>query len=287
MTPSTHSNTELKEYMEKNKYNKNPIIDLSRHAAKVDELELLRESSTEKKKTANKRRPRTQRNTDETPSQKKIRNIEQRAPPSASLIKIPQKTEACKETESDANEPVFATFCNNFDWNKPVQHIETEDFKKKLSALCQTITGFPLNLGTPVDTSPNDFIKHGNINGKDKDLQWLADEGKQIIDDFAERQDIRIVLLAECDELSEKIVKQLFGAKNMLNRMASETGWLVLKVRTNNLVYDLYTGKVDTFAKPWAIAALDFVRKAQENGWTLNLIWEKHPTNEYIILCTR
>lgn len=51
MTPSTHSNTELKEYMEKNKYNKNPIIDLSRHAAKVDELELSRESSTEKKKT--------------------------------------------------------------------------------------------------------------------------------------------------------------------------------------------------------------------------------------------
>ena len=51
-------------------------------------------------------------------------------------------------------------------------------------------------------------------------------------------------------------------------------------------MYDLYKGKVDNYAPPWAIAALDFVRKAQKNGWTLNLILEKHPTNEYIVLCT-
>ena len=112
------------------------------------------------------------------------------------------------------------TFCNNFDWNKPTQHIETQDFKEKLSDLCQTITGLPLNLDTPVDTTPNDFLKQGNINGKDKDLQWLADYGNQIIDDFGSF--IRIVLLAECVELSEKIIKQLFGAKNMLCKMASE-----------------------------------------------------------------
>ena len=285
MTISTGANTELKEYMEKNEYNKSSIIDLSRQAGKVDKVELDGVSSTEKKKSARKKSQRTQSNTGVSPPQKKIRNDVQLDPPSASLIRIRQKTEAGEETKRDANETAFATFCSNFDWNIPKQNIDTQNFKKELSTLCETITGRPLNQESLVNTTPNNFLKHGNIDGKDKDLQWLADEGNKIIEDY---DSIRIVLLIECKELTERIIKQLFGAKNMMNKMASE-GWLVLKITSNILVYEQYKSKsnVVTYAPPWAKAALDFVRKAQDNGWKLNRILDKHPTNEYIVLCTQ
>ena len=290
MTPSTHNNTDLKKYMKKNKYNNDPIIDLSRHAQEVDQLESERQSSTEKKKIPRKRRTQTQSNTGETPPVNKTRNVRQHAPPSASPITSPQTTEACEETESDDIKTAFATFCNNFDWKKQTQEIVTQEFKKKLSDLYQTVTGFPLSQDTPVNTTSNDFLKQDNIIEKDKDLQWtaerwLADYGNQIIDDY--EPFIRYVQLTECDELSEEIIKQLFGAKNMLYKMTAD-GWLVLKVNNNDAVYKLLNSKeVDTFAPPWAKAALEFLQKAQENDWVLNQILDDHPTNEYIVLCTR